>query len=271
MSLIDPIRLSSNTRGELQEVVSFEALVRPPKDLVFSHSLINLRGLLLERIQSNGWVLVENVIPSNESLFSLMALIATPVRDLYEGRLIMDLKPDPKSASEQTTSYYSWNRFDLHTDLSYTPDPPDLVAVVCLRPDAERQGLSVFSDAHLALRQLNTTVVAELQKSQFVFERPPHYQVGGPVTKPIITRNRRGCWEVCVRFDKILVDSPLAVTALHAFRTAMEEIAFSFLLDSGTAYVIDNKRFVHGRNSFIPRFDDQDRHLKRIYGNLKRD
>ena len=237
-------------------------------ELKLTTELIETKVQLLNDIRAEGWTLIQNLEATDKSLLSLMSLLGVPVADKNEGRFVMDLKPDPKSEAEATTSYYSWNRFDFHTDLSFTLVAPRLIAVACVQSDLERRGLTVLSDSRMALSALQVEEICELEKPQFIFTPPTHYRASGPVMKPILIRNQHGSWNISVRFDKVESKSDRALQALRKLRDALDENAESFLLRRDEAYLVDNWRIVHGRTEFSPRFDGTDRHLKRIYGDL---
>jgi L-asparagine oxygenase len=180
--------------------------------------------------------------------------------------MIMDLKPAPHDASLNTTSYYSWNNFDFHTDLSFAAEPPDLVAMLCVQPDARREGLSLLADARACLPGLSGSILAELQRPQFTFSAPAHYRGETLPQRPILTRNLSGGFDIRVRFDKLTTESASAKQALRELYDALDACKQVFLLEKNSVSVMDNRRLVHGRTAFTPSFDAHDRHLKRIYG-----
>jgi L-asparagine oxygenase len=61
--------------------------------------------------------------------------------------------------------------------------------------------------------------------------------------------------------------TPAAVAALDALRAAAvaEDVRHEIQLQAGDLLVIDNRRCLHGRNSFVPRHDGTDRWLERVY------
>jgi len=83
---------------------------------------------------------------------------------------------------------------------------------------------------------------------------------------PILDQDARGEFRVRVRFDRASVDTPEAEAALRELSAAFDRHRIEFLVEKNQAYIIDNRRIVHGRTPFSPTFSESDRHLKRILG-----
>lgn len=220
---------------------------------------------ILERVDHRGLTVIENVMGDPDaSLFALLLLVGKPIHDANSGPMIMDLKPTPHTMTADTTSYYSWNEFDFHTDLSYVPAPPDFIAVICVQPDANGEGLSVFSDVRTS--SLSRGAIGELTQPNFSFRPPPHYREKAAVKKPVLSLNANGEYILQVRFDRMSADTPEAEEALKELYDALDQNRIAFLLPKHGVYIADNRRVVHGRTPFTPHFDTSDRHLKRILG-----
>jgi L-asparagine oxygenase len=229
--------------------------------------LLSLQQAVLDRLDHEGLVIIENLPDGrNETLAALMLLLGRPVHEAKAGPMIMDIKPVRHDPATQATSYYTWNDFDYHTDLSFADTPPDLIAVLCVQPDARREGLSLFSDARSCLAGLSAPALQELQQPQFTFSAPAHYRGKRLPLKPVFTRNQNGQFDIRVRFDKLTTESAPAKQALRELYNVLDAGRREFFLEQNSGYVVDNHRIVHGRSAFTPSFDESDRHLKRIYG-----
>lgn len=72
-----------------------------------------------------------------------------------------------------------------------------------------------------------------------------------------------------LRFDETYMsapaDDPEAVRAYDALRVHLLERKISAVLHAGDLIILNNKRVVHGRNSFHARYDGTDRWLKRVF------
>ncbi|HEY4579656.1 MAG TPA: TauD/TfdA family dioxygenase [Candidatus Acidoferrales bacterium] len=239
----------------------------PPPDLAFPPELLELRGQILDVIDRDGLVVIGNFTGDyDQVMVYLMSLIGAPWRDEKAGPMVMDIKPIKHEMSVETTSYYSWNNFDYHTDLQYVDDPPDFIAIICVTPDAHGEGRSIFADIRAAVQDLSPQALAELEKPNFSFKAPPHYKGGLVARKPILDKNAQGEFRVRVRFDRASTDTSGAEAALKGLSAALDKHRIEFLVEKNQVYIIDNRRVVHGRTPFSPTFSDSDRHLKRILG-----
>lgn len=228
--------------------------------------LRHLKAALETDLDRNGFALVEDLPDSrDETLIALISLLGTPIHDHNAGPMIMDIKPSPHDTTENPTSYYTWNDFDFHTDLTFAETPPELLAVVCVQPHAHGEGFSLFADAECCLRYLSRSALHELQKPQFEFGAPLHYR-GGPISRrPVLTLNAKGKFDLRLRFDKLTTPNEQAKSALRELYEALNRARVQISLKQNSAYILNNRRVVHGRTAFTPVFDATDRHLKRIY------
>jgi L-asparagine oxygenase len=265
---VSTLPLSPELSALLARCAAGFSLDQPPKG--FPDELAELRRQILDIVDREGLIVIGNFTGDHDQvLVYLMSLIGVPYRDDRAGPMVMDIKPIKHEMSVETTSYYSWNNFDYHTDLQYVDAPPDFIAIICVRPDARGEGRSIFSDVRAAVRDLSPQIVAELQKPNFLFKAPPHFRGGLLARKPILERDARGEFRVRVRFDRATTETPEAEAALQSLSAAFDKHRIEFLVDKDSAYVIDNRRVVHGRTPFSPTFSASDRHLKRILGNRK--
>lgn len=88
-------------------------------------------------------------------------------------------------------------------------------------------------------------------------------KANGPVLS-VLYGNRR---DPCLRYDLDLMVglNARARAALDAVRRAAQRACMAVGLEAGDLLVIDNRRAVHGRSAFTPRYDGRDRWLKRAY------
>jgi L-asparagine oxygenase len=259
----------SPTQSELiaRHATAIQELNTIPTNLSFPPELVELRKQISDIIDRDGLIVISNFSGDyDQVMIYLMSLIGAPWRDERAGAMVMDIKPIKHEMSVETTSYYSWNNFDYHTDLQYVDDPPDYIAIICVTPDANGEGRSIFSDIRAAVQDLSPQAVAELQQPNFIFKAPPHYKGGLVARKPILDKNAQGEFRVRVRFDRATVDTPEAADALKELSAALDKHRIEFLVEKNQVYIIDNRRVVHGRTPFSPTFSDSDRHMKRILG-----
>jgi len=241
--------------------------IHQPPALEFPPDLLTLRRNILEVVDRDGLIVINNFSGDHDAvLVYLMSLIGVPWRDEKAGPMVMDIKPVQHEMSVNTTSYYSWNNFDYHTDLQYIDHPPDFIAIICVTPDVKGEGRSIFADVQAAVQELSPATLEALQQPNFIFKAPPHYQGGLVARKAILNPTATGGWQIRVRFDRASADTPEAENALRELYTALDKHRIEFLVGMNAAYIIDNRRMAHGRTPFLPTFSTTDRHLKRILG-----
>jgi Fe(II)/alpha-ketoglutarate-dependent arginine beta-hydroxylase len=188
-----------------------------------------------------------------------------------DGRFVHDVCPAP-GMETSLTSASSAAALTLHTEDVHHPCRGDYVSLFCLRnPDAV--GTTFVRIAALDLPAETREVLAQ---NRFRF-RPDDSHVGvvvdpaageapgsvifGPGERPYL------------RFDVDFMSAAGGDTeAEQAIRTTVDCLAHAVervVLEPGDAVFVDNYRVVHGREPFVPRYDGEDRWLKRL--NLIRD
>ncbi|HEX6912778.1 MAG TPA: TauD/TfdA family dioxygenase [Longimicrobium sp.] len=232
--------------------------------------LREIAGRITGEVDRCGWAVVEGLSGEPEStllgLASLAGTVGVPIDEVDAGPLIMDIRAERPAGPDVEVSSRSATPFDLHTDLSYVETPPDLITVLCLQPDDNGQGLTLIADVWDALPHLSAQEVEELSTPQFTFAVPPRCRGGVLDAVPVLGRDPRENPTVRIRFDKVTVPSGAARDALLHLYEALQANRTEFLLGRHCAYVLDNRRVVHGRSGIGYRGDGRDRHLKRVYG-----
>ncbi|SMC64351.1 TauD/TfdA family dioxygenase [Kibdelosporangium aridum] len=194
-----------------------------------------------------------------------------------DGRVVHDVCPAP-GMENSLTSASSAAPLTLHTEDVHHPCRGDYVSLFCLRnPDAV--GTTFVRIAALDLPAGTREVLAQ---NRFRFH-PDDSHIGaivdlvegevrdrvfdpgsvifGPAERPYL------------RFDVDFMSAAGGDTeAEQAIQTTVDCLARSVervILEPGDAVFVDNYRVVHGREPFVPRYDGNDRWLKRL--NLIRD
>ena len=235
-----------------------------------SEELRQLRKELLSEIDCRGWVVVQSLRGEPEKMLlglaSLVGTVGIPVDELDAGPLVMDIKPEEPTELGMEISSRSATAFDFHTDLSYVQTPPDRITNLCIQPDINGKGRTIISDVRDCLFELSKRTVEELTAPRFTFIVPPRCRGGVLDQMPILTKNADGHFEIRVRFDKVAANSDSASAAVTQLYEALHAHRVEFLLEKDSAYIIDNRRVVHGRTDIEFRGDGRERHLKRVYG-----
>lgn len=184
------------------------------------------------------------------------------------GDLFQNLAP-VKSQEQIQSSGSSKTRLQFHRETVFHPYAPEYLLLFCLRPDHDRLAETTYASITHALPLLAA------EHLELLFQ--PLYQTGidysfgnvqtikgkGPVL-PVLYGNRH---DPFLNYDEDLMMgvTPEAQDALDALKEAIASVYRGIKLETGDLLCIDNRRTVHGRSSFTPRYDGFDRWLQRSF------
>jgi L-asparagine oxygenase len=184
------------------------------------------------------------------------------------GDLFQNLVPIQKNEQVQASSG-SKTRLQFHRETVFHPYPPEYLLLCCLRSDHDRIAETTYASIAHVLPLLSET------HRELLFQ--PLYQTGvdysfgnfqtikanGPVL-PVLHGNRH---DPFLNYDEDLMEAmtPEAQDALDALKAAIATTYRGIKLEAGDLLCIDNRRTVHGRSSFMPRYDGFDRWLQRSF------
>jgi L-asparagine oxygenase len=157
----------------------------------------------------------------------------------------------------------------MHTENAFHHNSPDYVILMCLRNDHDNIAGLLTSSVRRAVHCLRPETRKVLEESRFVTNPPLSFgdSVASPGPRPVLSGDPS---DPDVRVDFASTD-PLdvtAATALEQLRQAFDEVRATIILQPGDLAVVDNRISLHGRTSFRPRYDGQDRWLQRTYVQL---
>ena len=165
----------------------------------------------------------------------------------------------PTRGYEDSRSFVSSRKMlSFHSDGSAHPElSPDFVLLYCVRSDQNAVNLVV--DLDTLVEHLPTRVVAVLTRPVYkhlVSQNPECYEL-----KPILYREGE---HITVKYDEdntfgINSEAKLSQQYLNQ---KIREVAFEIENYSNSLIVINNKRCLHARTSFNPKFDGRDRWVK---------
>lgn len=184
------------------------------------------------------------------------------------GDLFQNLAP-VKTQEKIQSSGSSRTRLQFHRETVFHPYAPEYLLLFCLRPDHDRVAETTYASITHALPLLSA------QHRQLLFQ--PLYRTGidysfgnvqtvkgnGPVL-PVLYGNPN---DPFLNYDEDLMEAltPAAEEALNALKDAIAQVYRGIKLDTGDLLCIDNRRTVHGRSAFTPRYDGFDRWLQRSF------
>ncbi len=184
------------------------------------------------------------------------------------GDLFQNLAPVQRDEAIQASSG-SKTRLQFHRETVFHPYPPEFLLLYCLRPDHDRIAETTYASITPALPLLST------EHQELLFE--PLYRTGidysfgniqtvkgNGLILPVLYGNRN---DPFLNYDEDLMEgmTPEAQTALDALKEAIAQVYRGVRLEMGDLLCIDNRRTVHGRSSFTPRYDGFDRWLQRSF------
>jgi len=187
--------------------------------------------------------------------------------DEKNGALVQDVIP-VRGAEERQENTGS-ALLELHTEDGFHPYKPDYLTLLCLRGDRDDQARTVTGSVDSLLADLSDACVQALRRPRFVIQHassfsapgtPPSFSepmavLTGPAYRPEFTAD-------------LYAMRPLDDAATWAFdelRAAFRGRLAGAVLRPGDLLVVDNRSAVHGRTSFRPRYDGEDRWLRRCF------
>ena len=173
---------------------------------------------------------------------------------------VTGIRPNDDLAQRTAGTGFSRAAIPPHTEGSSLPNPPRLLLLACVSP-APIGGATVVVDGAALHRYLRdrepkaATILAEPDQVTF-----------GAAAFPAATFERLADDRVAVRYrDDGLADiAPTARPAWRRLREAVLEHQIRFKLSKGQGIVVDNTRWLHGREAF-----EGGRLVNRIIGDLR--
>ncbi|GGY37554.1 TauD/TfdA family dioxygenase [Streptomyces djakartensis] len=186
--------------------------------------------------------------------------------DEKSGRLVQDIVPVKGAERRQENS--GSVMLELHTEDGFHPFKPDFVTLLCLRADHERRAFTMSGAITQALPRLSAECVSVLRRPLFRIRHSSSF--GGTGTDDVSTplpvlSGPDAEPELIADFHAMEADGESAARALDELRDAMTSVLVGTVLDVGDLIVVDNRAAVHGRTDFQPRYDGQDRWLRRCF------
>ncbi|WP_081631731.1 TauD/TfdA family dioxygenase [Nocardia sp. 348MFTsu5.1] len=184
------------------------------------------------------------------------------------GELVQTLVPIRRHQRRQMSTGSAVN-LESHTEQCHNlRTRPDFIALGCLRGDptaatyllSARQLQDLLPVRTVAL--LRDPVFYTRVDGSFVDGGVPD-EVRGPI--PVLS----GSWEdPVITYDEDLMstDSTEHAAALAAVKSVWQVHHSEIVLRPGDLFILDNSRAIHGRSSFAPRWDGNDRWLCRLQG-----
>lgn len=205
-----------------------------------------------------------------ESLIEYGSLLGTPYSYIQEGngQFFHEITPF-KTHETEISSKSSKINLDFHTELVFHYVIPDYLLLFCVRGDRDKQAKTYVSSVRNSFPKIPLSLKKVLYEPIFVTGIDHSFGNvdtvrGNGKTVPVLYGDPE---DPLMNFDPDLMVAKTVEgeAALQEFRAILYENKISFVLEPGELLVIDNLRAVHGRSSFTPYYDGNDRHLYRIF------
>ena len=185
------------------------------------------------------------------------------------GRLFQDMVPK-QSLSKTQTSLSSNVELEIHTEQAFSDLRPDILTLGCLRGD--ESAITYILPVNVILNQMDESKINLLRK--------PLWKIGVDLSFKIncdefINGDLRGPIPIIYGSEKdplLVFDQDLMIGINEEAEKLKNEIIeiyykyrYSHILKPGEIIFIDNKRAVHGRSIFNPKFDGTDRFIIRSF------
>jgi L-asparagine oxygenase len=186
------------------------------------------------------------------------------------GSIVQDILP-MRVFEAQEISVGSSVPLSFHVEMAFSPFRSDYVALLCLRGDHEQQAATMLSSIDTVLPLLDPATVEVLEAPRFRTRVDRSFLLAEDRTDDVwidpicVFNDPRSRPQLRVDFAETQGKDPPAERALDALRGAMLETQAAVYLGPGDLIIVDNNRAVHGRSSFAPRYDGNDRWLLRSF------
>ena len=238
------------------------------RDMVTAQSVGLLRNLPIDDVLPETPTV--NYAADNLSLLAdtIVATMASLFGTLYTidgkgmGRHIHNMFPVLGDEHTQLASS-SKTALEWHTEEAFHPARPDWLALFCVRSDFQATTrVARARDLHLDLE-----VVRILRQPIFQLEIDETYTKMS-TSKVVVSSVLVGPEENPeIVFDPAytVFENDAQSSAVRAVATAATNVCHCITLLPGDLLVLDNRRVLHARSSFVPRMDGTDRWLKRAF------
>ena len=194
------------------------------------------------------------------------------------GRLFQDVIP-VKSMEQDQTSIGSNKELEIHTEQAFSKLRPDILSLACLRSD---------SQAYTYILPVQKIIENTTQKEQDLLQQPlwktgvdlsfkinGHEFLEGDIRGPLSILNpntNHPHLDNQTKDPHLVFDQDLMQGITRQSQQIITKIVdiyyqhrYSHNLLPGEIILIDNKRSVHGRSPFYPKYDGKDRFLIRCF------
>jgi L-asparagine oxygenase len=186
--------------------------------------------------------------------------------DEKDGRLIQDVCPVPGAELRQENTGSCL--LELHTEDGFHPNMPHFLSLLGLRADHGHRAITVGSGIRAALPHLDAVTLQALRRPEFRVRVASSFvgtdAIAYTSPMPVLT-GREDDPDLCVDYHAMEPMTHDAERAFVALRDALMSTMVGLVMGPGDLLIVDNRKAVHGRTGFEPRYDGRDRWLRRCF------
>jgi L-asparagine oxygenase len=190
-----------------------------------------------------------------------------------DGHLFQDIIP-VKNMETQQTSIGSNIELEIHTEQAFSYYRPDFLSLACLRSDPEAWTYILPVDVLLA--HLSVEEIAILQQPLWKIGVDLSFRlrgeaflegdIRGPI--PILSFSDSEDFFLCFDQDLMTGINEKAQEMITKIVQIYYKHRTAICLQPGDILILDNRKVVHGRSAFSPKYDGTDRFLIRCFATL---
>jgi len=219
----------------------------------------------------------------NTVLSRLQAILLSYLGDIItyeaegEGYIFQDIIP-VKNMESQQTSIGSQIELEIHTEQAFSQYRPDFLSLACLRSDPE--AWTYILPIRVLLAHLSVEEIAVLQQPLWKIGVDLSFRLGGeaflegdirgPIPILSISPSEKNPENVFLCFDQDLMVgiNEEAQEMISKIVQIYYDHRIAICLKPGDILILDNRKVVHGRSAFSPKYDGTDRFLIRCFATL---
>ncbi|HEX6097334.1 MAG TPA: TauD/TfdA family dioxygenase [Thermoanaerobaculia bacterium] len=185
------------------------------------------------------------------------------------GRLVHDIVP-VRGKENAHSNAGSLEPLGFHTEAAAFGDAaPEYVLLFGLRADHDRLACTLTADVRDAQRRLAPDHLRQLRSRAYELQAPESFSDNGVNYSRLtsVITGPEDAPQVIVNMDRMRGVTAAAAEALQSFGEVLAhpDVLRRTYIVPGDLVVIANRRAVHGRTTFAPRWDGRDRWLQRVY------
>jgi hypothetical protein len=211
-------------------------------------------------------------IGENTILSKIQAIINEYIGEMvgYEsegyGRLFQDMVPN-KNLSVTQTSLGSKVELELHTEQAFSELRPDFLSLACLKGDFFAK--TYYFHINQIVKQMTNEEMNYLKQNKWMIGIDESFVMNG------CSNELRGPLSIITEHNnyyQLVFDQDLMIGITEEATQLLTKIIDLYylyrkevILNPGEILILNNKKLVHGRSSFSPKFDGNDRFIVRSF------